>query len=201
MATDYFIETPYNKLQFFLVVFLAIVSTRKPHSTPAANGLLGAASRRALVALASVAALLSFAVTIQTEHKLIGAATSTALDRRAASHDPNAASRSALLTEATRVGETWASRPGHWKTLFRHHLALAQSHALVGNRIRARHHAIESVRLYPFNPQALRLVGALSDDPVEASRWQAAATHIEVSTSAGFHIAHPLREGMRSEVD
>ena len=98
----------------------------------------------------------------------------------------------ALLNDATKIGDSWVSRPGHWKSLFRDHLALAHAEAIIGRRQRARRRATESLNLQPFNPQALRLMAFLSDNPIEAERWRMAADHVETSPGSGFQIQHPL---------
>jgi hypothetical protein len=144
---------------------------------------------------------MAFTMALQTERKLIGSAITTALYRRAVSPDTGSEPAEILLVEAAASGRSWISRPGYWKSLFRHQLDLARSEALTGRRELARLHAIESLRTYPFNPQALRLVAALSDDPRVGERWRSAAEWIEDPTGDGCHIDHPLCENGHSVID
>ena len=190
MGTDFFIEIPYNKLQFFLLVFLVISRSMKAQPDPIGNP---ARAPWLLVAVpVTLASVGGIAMAIQTEAKLVGAAKSTALILKTTQPGMQTTVSRSLLNEGTTIGEVWVARPGHWKTMFRDHLALAQSEASSGRRHRARRRAIESLELQPFNPQGLRLMAILSDNPIEAARWSLAADHVEASPGSGFRIHHPL---------
>ena len=194
MCTDFLIEIPYNKFQFMLVVQLATACadsgtlTRGPRPKRVWKSLTVISP---LIAVATIAGVL---VAIQTERKLVGSATSTALTLRSAHAGLESPARSPLLEEATAIGSRWVGRPGHWKSLYRDYLALAQSAALLDRKSLARQTTIESLRLAPYNPQALRLMAALSHDSAESSMWLAAALHVEKTAGTGFSKPHPLGE-------
>ena len=146
------------------------LSRRQPHPTDSSP----TPDRRALsvvgpwlfiTLVVAAAAGASIVGSIQTEKKLIASATSTSLFLEAADASVHPRTAAVLLEEATTIGETWTRRYGHWKTLFRDHLALARSAALTGHTRLAREEAQESLRLQPFNPQGLRLMVELSTDP------------------------------------
>ncbi|MEX1311738.1 MAG: O-antigen ligase family protein [Candidatus Sulfomarinibacteraceae bacterium] len=195
MCTDFLIEIPYNKFQFMLVVLLAAVCADSGTVTRSRRPKRAWQSLVVISPLVAVATMLSIATAIQTERKLVGAATSTALTLRAAHPGLEDPAPSRLAEDATAIGNRWATRPGHWKSLFRDHLALAQSAVVLDRSRLARQRAIESLRLYPYNPHALRLMAALSRDPAESSMWLAAALHVEKTSGNGFSIRHPLGEG------
>ncbi len=190
MTTDFFTEIPYNKLQFFLLVFLVV--SRSMKRQPDSTGALPRGPWMLVAGLVTLASVGGIAMALQTESKLIGSATSTALFLKASELGVENTVSRRLLNDGTKIGDTWISRPGHWKSLFRDHLALARSEASLGRRHRARRRATESLKLQPFNPQALRLMAYLSENPVEARRWSLAADHVEASSGSGFRIHHPL---------
>ncbi len=195
MGTDFFTEIPYNKFQFFLLVFLAVSITRpiQPATRPAST--LGRGPWLFVTVVVAAAAMGSIAASIQTETKLVASATSTSLFLEAAELEGNPDVASVLLVDATTIGETWTHRYGHWKSLFRDHLALARTAAFTGHIRLAREEAKESLRLYPFNSQGLRLMTELSSDPEEAALWEIALRHVEQSPGIGFRVHHPLGEG------
>jgi len=192
MTTDYFTEIPYNKLQFFLLVYLLVSHTRavKPLSAP--RGALPRGPWTLVTGLVLLASVGGIAMALQTERKLIDSATSTALFLQATQPGMETAVSAALLNDATKIGDSWVSRPGHWKSMFRDHLALAHTEAIIGRRQSARQRALESLHLQPFNPEALRLIASLSDNPIEAAHWRMAADHVETSPGSGFRLHHPL---------
>jgi len=192
MCSDFFTEIPYNKYQFFLVVLLAINCTRPTRSIGSSRPKRFLESLAVISPLIAIATITCIVATIQTERKLVGSATSTALFLHAIHSDPGASSSSHLLEEATAIGRGWVTDSGHWKSLYRDHLALAKSAARIDRDRMARVQALESLHLYPFNPQSLRLMATLSRDPVEASLWLAASHHVEEDSGNGFTIQHPL---------
>ncbi len=194
MGTDFYTEIPYNKFQFFLLVFLAVSRTRPPKPDPRPAGNLGRRPRLFITLVVAVAAGASIVGSMQTEKKLIASATSTSLFLEAADASVRPRTAAVLLEEATTIGGSWTRRYGHWKTLFRDHLALAESAALTGNTRLAREEAQESLRLQPFNPQGLRLMVELSTDPIETALWETALHHVERSPGTGFRVSHPLGE-------
>ncbi len=195
MGTDFFTEIPYNKFQFFLLVFLSVSLVRPLPADTRPTSALGRWPWLIITIIVAAAAGASIAGSIQTESKLIASATSTSLLIEAAEADRDPGLAAYLFEEATTIGETWTHRYGHWKTLFRDHLALARSATLAGRSRFAREEALESLRLQPFNPQGLRLMVDLSPDPVEAALWESALRHVEQSPGFGFLVHHPLGEG------
>jgi len=192
MCTDFFTEIPYNKFQFILLVFLAIDSTRPPRPAEGSEHRRTQGFWVLTTTLVAAAALGGIVAAIENEKKLIGSATSTALFLEAARSGPESLGSADLFEDATRIADDWSARSGHWKSSYRDHLALARSAAFTGRDRLARRQAFESVRLHPFNPQGLRLMADLSDDPIEASLWQNAARHVEDTPGNGFRIYHPL---------
>lgn len=195
MGTDFFTEIPYNKFQFFLLVFLSVSLVRPLQPDTRPKNALGRWPWIFITIIVAAASGASIAGSIQTEKKLIASATSTSLSIEAAKADRDPDLTAFLFEEATTIGETWTHRHGHWKTLFRDHLELARSAALTGRSRFAREEAQESLRLQPFNPQGLRLMVDLSPDPVEAALWKTALRHVEQSPGFGFRVYHPLGEG------
>lgn len=192
MSTDFFTEIPYNRFQFFLLVFLAVSLVRSHRSDAGPMSPIGNGPRLVIIVMVAAAALGNIAGAILTEKKLIECATSTSLFLEAAEPGGDPRVASALFADARKLGETWTQRHGHWKTLFRDHLALARSAELTGRARFARDQAMESLRLQPFNPQGLRLMAELSPDPVEAALWEHAFRHMEQAPASGFRVHHPL---------
>jgi hypothetical protein len=184
MCTDFVTEIPYLRFQFFLIVLLAIVSTGStdPGGGPRPRRFVG--TLLVLGPLVAVATGVAIVVAGQKQEKLIQSATSTALVRRADHEDPETAA--GLFEQASAIGEGWTDRIGHWKSLFRDELALARAAAETGDLDLARSRAVASLWLYPFNPQAMRFLAAISRDPVEAGLWMAAADQIEAHPADGF---------------
>lgn len=184
MGTDTFTEIPYNKLQFFLLVFLVLDHTRA-RTTRARSARAGLPARRRWAplgaTLVSLTALGGIVLALQSESKLIESATSTALFFRATRADTDPSLATTLLSDAAEIGDGWVPRAGHWKSLFRDHLALAHCEAAIGRRDRARRRTLDSLRLQPFNPQALNFMALLSDDPEEAAFWRAEADHVDAA--------------------
>lgn len=192
MGTDFFTEIPYNRFQFFLLVFLAIRLVRPLHPDTGPANTLDRGPWLLITTVVSVAAMASIVGAIQTEKKLIESATSTSLFLEAAEPGGDPRVAAVLFEESTTLGEVWTHRHGHWKTLFRDHLALARSAELTGRVRLARNQALESLRLQPFNPQGLRLMVELSPDPIEAALWENALHHMEQAPTSGFQVYHPL---------
>lgn len=185
MATDSFFETPYNKLQLFLLAYLVVARCRTPAARrgpaePPPRGL-----RFAVAGLVTAAAVASITLAVETERKLVEASTTTAL-YRVVTETPMAPDDAVrLLEDATALGDRWAGRPGHWKSMFRDLLALAGCEARLGRTDGARLRVAESLRLQPFNPQALLLMARLCDDPAEAEIWREAADRVRSSVRTG----------------
>jgi O-antigen ligase len=196
MATDFFTEIPYNKLEFFVVVFLAFSLARpvRPGTDTGTTDTLGRGPWLLVTIVAAAATTATVVGSVQTERKLIASATSTALFLKAAEPDCDPRMKTVLLEDATTIGATWTHRYGHWKSLFRDHLALARSAQLTGRAQLARDEAVKSLQLQPFNPQGLRLMVELSADPVESVLWENALRHVEQTPGNGFRILHPLGE-------
>jgi len=192
MGTDFFTEIPYNKFQFFLLVFLAVSLIRPLQPDTLPKNALGRWPWIFITIIVAAASGASIAGSIQTEKKLIASATSTSLFLEAAEPGGDPRMASVLFEESTTLGEVWTHRHGHWKTLFRDHLALARSAELTGHVRLARDQALESLRLQPFNPQGLRLMVELSPDPIEAALWENALHHMEQAPTSGFQVYHPL---------
>jgi hypothetical protein len=178
MSTDSFVEIPYNKFQLFLIVYLVMVNDARPGTERQSAARLARAPRLLVILLVSAAATAAIAMAGQTERKLVGSAVTGALVQRAGSGSLHASDSTALLAAASEAGEAWAALPGHWKCLFRSHLELVRAEVLTGNTDRARHHAIEALRLHPLNPQTMRIVTALADVEGTSSARVGAVGHV-----------------------
>ena len=177
MATDYLLELPYNKLQFFLVVFLALAEPAATPQRPAPR-VRGAT---AVAVLVTILALLQVAYHVALARKIHLAATME--QSYVSSLDPP---RKSSWSRIVEQGRELAAMPGHTKTLHKTYLLLGHSAELLGHRDLARDATRQALALHPYYPNALRLMAKLADDAAEARRWQAAYVKVMRQATHGF---------------
>lgn len=180
MATDYVIEMPWHKAQFFFVLFLVLASPRAER--PSSQGVLAergvrwprraAAAVITLIALLSIAAQASLAVKIRLVADL--RARFQALVAEPHQLGGRRVLEAAVLEGIVDDGFRLALMPGHTKDLHRDLLIAAQAAALLDQNDRARQLTVLSLRLHPYYLNALRLMADLQDDPDIRQRWQRA---------------------------
>lgn len=182
MAGDYLLELPYNKLQFFLVAFLAIASL-SAESGAAAPGRTRWAGT--LVALAvSAAALLQLAYNVSLIRKVHAAA---ALERSY----QRAVEKPELLADTLAKGNRFAGLFGHTKTFYKDYLLLGHAALLSGHRREALAATSWGLRLHPYSPNGLRLMSEVVEDGAAALRWKEAYYYVMEEASEGFERPYP----------
>lgn len=181
MAGDYLLELPYNKFQFFLVVFLAIATL------PTVSGTVPDRTRRArtLVALTvSVVALLQFAYHVSLIRK-VHAAAALEWSYQRATEKPE------LLAETLVRGVRFAGLLGHTKTFYKDYLLLGHVAYLTGRRREALAATSWGLHLHPYSPNGLRLMSELVEDDEAATRWKEAYLYVMKEASEGFRRPYP----------
>lgn len=204
MTGDFVLEHPYLKLLFFLVLALP------PGFSTEAGDALGADSREEsrilrrdrmdrlvrplllvlvlAVAWESVAstARLSAAGRLRVHYQRIAAASAAGLPLEALWPE---------VQQALAAGDRMVRGHGFTKTLYRDYLVLAETERLAGHPARAQKLAWISLRLHPYNSQALELLARLWA-PVDTARseaFAAASRRILEGPAAGFDGAYPRR--------
>lgn len=173
--TDYCLETPYLKFEIILVFF--ILSARleaRPSPSASPSGKKPWKLLRLLLLSSAVPGMISatcLGIKLESSGQLRSMEDSL-------SNPPPAAEEMAEI----RVLERRLSRcPGHFKTLYRDHLLLAAIEYHAGDRSRARAELEHSLRLHPYDANALILAARMAPTPEEAARFQ--------------HLAQKLLEG------
>ena len=195
MATDYVIEIPYLKLEFFAVLFLSLgpprgFSSAAEHGAPA----VGAAdaseqdrnprwASRLLVAPVALAVAVTSCLAVAKSHYAV------ALTHHYLSAlDAEGAEGARRLVSASREGAIFARLPGHEKNLFRAWLVLADTWLRLGRPEAARVAAEQALKLHPFNPGTYRLLAKLERHlgrTAEAARWETLYREIMDETDSG----------------
>lgn len=190
MATDYLLELPYGKLQFFLVVFLALAPAEgdvegRPGHEPGRRSsktvLLTAAA--ALVAAAQIAYHASLAMKVDAAARLEWA------ESRTVSSEP--APGDGELSRILVLGLRFAHLTGHTKSFHKDYLLLAYDAYLLGRRKLALAAAGRALELHPYDPNALRLMSILVKDPATARQWRAAYDHVMNEATEGYAREYP----------
>lgn len=192
MATDYLVEMPYHKFQFFLVVFLAL-DAGATSAEPGRRALPEA--RRSAATLAAVGvtvtALLQIGYHASLARKVHVAAAMESLYLRAVERPGGDPLELAWVLDK---GRELTRLAGCTKTLQRSYLVLAQSAHLLGRRDAALAAAREALELHPYDPEALRLVSNLTDDPAAARRFREAYHYVMDRAIRGFEREYPKIE-------
>lgn len=201
MSTDYLLEVPYNKLQFFLVAYLALASTAPPRERPAA---LRPARWKLAAVMVTAGAVLAISYHSSLARKLHLSATFTAIHRRTV-EEIRRADRVGRTGTAARVpasslarvlllGHRFDRLPGFYKTLHRDYLVLGHAAHLAGRPDLASDLMRRSLDYHPYYPRALHWMSRLAADPLEARRWRRAYDHVMSEATAGFEEEYPPRD-------
>jgi len=206
MATDYVVEHPYGKFQFYLVVFLCLsdgVTTRKPDSRPIApRGF-----RIALATLLTVVAAINAVYFVQLARKLVVSAHFTrayllAFPSQNAAGQPDQRQRTTTslveIQHLLEIAENLDRLPGHTKTMFRDHLLIADALRRIGEARSAEDHLQRSLALHPYHPPSLRLMSELQTDPKVSEEWANAYDYVMHEATVGYRRpyphSHPLKK-------
>ena len=179
MASDYYLEMPYHKLQFFLVVYLALAAPpRRPNGRAPCAPTPTKAMPAAAVVLALVA-LLQLGYHVLLARKVALAAAVATSYRRG--------DDAAVLA----AGRELAAVPGHTKTLFRDYLLVAHSARQAGADALAGAAARKSLELHPYHLNALRFMATVAADPETAAHWRRAYEHVRDEAVHGYEARYP----------
>ncbi len=198
MGTDYCLEMPYHKFQFFLIAFLALARPApSPPPAPRSEPL-----RRplpvALALLISGAAVVNLFYYGSLGRKIyLSAAMTSAYSRAIGEPGPDGRRRTSrpLLLRIARHGLAFDALAGHTKTQHRDYLLLTHALYLLGDRDAALGCAEKSLELHPYHPNSFKLMAELVDDPRLSERWLAAYDHLMHHATGGFEHPYPPTRG------
>ncbi len=205
MATDYLLETPYNKFQFFLVCGLAMTWCRpqdKDGTTENGQKNQPEPSRaRPLLAAVCLAAWSTVAIaniwfysqqTIKNYcSSMLTTWYTTAIDALNAGQPARATER---LSRVERYGKRFRGLSGHSKTFYRDYLALAHASFLRGRTLQAIELTRQSLLLHPYHPNAFGLLASIlgSGAPPQAvQRSESIQRYLMDQASTGFLEPYP----------
>lgn len=200
MGTDYLVERPWHKLQFFVTAVLAVTLTRgestRPESRQADAGDPRASSPRAARAAVAVAALMTFLAAgagVYFSQHLLRSRSSAQLAARyqqALGSDE----RGSWLAVA-RTGEHHGRLAGHTRTVFRDLLIRAHAALALGDRERALELCEQSLRLHPHQPNSYLLLAEIVApvDPGAAQRYRRVHDQILAGTVKDLVFPGPGR--------
>jgi hypothetical protein len=202
MATDYALELPYNKFQFFLVVFLAVRSgSRSRQEGP----IVGTSSDRTwwvvacLVTAAAVVNVYYFAYQAKKVY-LSGKLTATYLhqmeDLGRRDNVTMTPPDTAVLNAVLGLGRELDRTPGHTKTLHKDYLALSQVALMLGRPTDAEAYAYKALELHPYYPNAMKFMGVLlrPTNSARADEWTRAYDYVMTRAEEGFRVPYPNLE-------
>lgn len=191
MATDYVLELPYHKFQFFLVCVLAAMSCRRPeHGAVVKSRGRGylAMGLAAGVTLAGVAGIGYYSQLLVKNHHnaMLTVSYLEALD------EPNGPGTG--LSSAERWGKRSEALAGHAKTFYKSYLMRAHVAFLQGEIPRAVELTRESLKLHPHHPNAFRLLSEILGEsaPEKAAEYQSIYDYIMNRANEGFLIRYPV---------
>lgn len=200
MGTDYVIEHPYGKLQFFLVVLLCL-STRDVVTHAHPNRVVGRGLQVAVATLCTAVALLSCLYFVQLGRKTISAAhltrsylralPSQVISEKMRKRRVTGPDQPAMLFEALDCAREFSELPGHTKTMFRDYLLVADTLRRLEYSSEAEAALLHSLALHPFHPPSLSLMSHLKPDPEASRRWAAAHDYVMDVADHGFDMAYP----------
>ena len=202
MCTDYVIEFPYLKLQFFLVVFLSVVSVPF-RSIPSPRIALTRRSATMLAVSTTIFAAISATYYLDfTRKQIVGGHLSwdyLSASSAAAETDP-ALERFALnkLEHCALLGDRFDQLRGHTKTTYRDHLLIGDAWRRLHRPDAAREHLVHSLELNPYHAPAFRVMSLNASSRFEAQEWSDAADAVMDRAEHGFPgslpVGHPLGE-------
>jgi O-antigen ligase len=170
MTTDYVIEMPYHKAQFFLVVFLAIQTCRPRQQIPPPNR--SRISPVIAIAMTFLALCqIAFHIGLARKNQLAAhLETSYAADLQIPT-DSEAGTRVLPFSRSYALGSRFAAMHGHSKTFHKDWLILSHSALMLDRRDVALVAASRSLDLHPYYPPAYLLMSHLENDPEVARQW------------------------------
>jgi hypothetical protein len=200
MATDYVIELPYNKFEFFLCVFLVLA--RCPPAPPRLFEVrtkpLPTARSVAVAVAVTASAVLSSAYhsSLLSRHMLSSAFTESYRRALPLLRDDDPLRRidgERLLAEAARRGELFDRLPGHVKRAYSDYLVLAHVAALRGHDDGALDYARKALDRHPYQPTTMGLLATVlrDRDPEAAASWRLAQHYVLHEATVGFLIPYP----------
>ena len=181
MCTDFFIEIPYNKLQYFMVAVLAIGDD--------ATGTLQAADNRPWVRIGALAtALVLIPTALMGLRKNLHSVSMHSVYAELTSQlqaDASTAAKGRAVREAReRFDDLWAryeGLPGHAKTYHRDHLLMSHVLQLSGETQAAIDRCGSALALSPYHPQINATMAHLakySGDTDASARYEAQTHYI-----------------------
>jgi len=200
MGTDYLVERPWHKLQFFVTAVLAVTLARgestKPESRQADTGDSGASSPRAAgaaVAVATLMMLLAVGAAVYFSQHLLRSRLSAQLAARYEQALGSDERRRWLAVEQT--GERHGRLAGHTRTVFRDDLIRAHAALMLGDRKRALELCEQSLRLHPHHPNAYLLLAEIVApvDPGAGERFRRIHDQILAGTVKDLVFPDPGR--------
>ena len=177
MTTDYVTELPYNKAQFFLVVFLAIQTRRPIRRPPSPEN-----SRTLLVVACTVTALalgqIVYHAALARRVQLAAHLEQSYAEALRLPSDPDDDPGSLPFVRPYALGARFASMYGHTKTFHKDWLILAHCALLLERRDVALAATENALDLHPTYPPAYLMMSRLEDEPETARRWLLSYEHL-----------------------
>lgn len=199
LSTDYLLDLPYGKLQFFLLLAL-VLGRSGEESGKSKTEEVGAQSSeedRRLAALLALVLALTLGVTALYHVQLLRRTVAGAAIQQGYQHwaARGVEGLPALAERVEAHGPTFLASGGHTKTTHRDFLVLAHAAELLGHRAEALAWTRRTLELHPYYPPAYELMATLVDDPAVAEVWRSAHRHILDEASHGFEHPMPPLEG------
>lgn len=198
---DFFLEIPYNKFQFFLLLALLGMPPPTPAADPRRRHFAADPRRRhftatgALVAVTLVGVFAAYrSVELFAKSYSAAALRDVAWETRAR-HEAGASVEelSDLLEQAESLRARFLSLKGHDKTFHKDYLILAFLAQLQGDTDQAIRDSGEALRLHPYYPNAFRMLAFLTrpTDKQLADHYHEAYDYIMNQASRGFRRPYP----------
>jgi O-antigen ligase len=197
MGTDYLVERPWHKLQFFVTAVLAWTLARgesaKPESRHEDAGDPSPRAARAVVAVAILTALLAVGAGVYFSQHLLRSRLSAQLAARYEGALGSDDMRRWLAV--ARTGEHHGRLAGHTRTAFRDDLIRAHAALALGDRERALELCQQSLRLHPHHPNTYLLLAEIVApvDPGAGERYRRIHDQILAGTVKDLVFPDPGR--------
>ena len=191
MATDYVVELPYGKFQFFLVavVVVGVLDSDDERVEPKA----AARSPGSMIVAGSLTALALVVGTVQLRH-LQRVQTAAEITRRyeVALSEIQTTGRveRSRLEGILVLGERFDRLPGGDKTTYRAYLGLSQTALLLERQDDAESAARRALELHPYSVDALAMMARVEAGPC-AQRWRQARTRVLEEATEGYVWSYP----------
>ncbi|MCP4664158.1 MAG: hypothetical protein GY856_52915 [bacterium] len=190
MATDYVLELPFHKFQFFLVCALAGMTCRSPAQVAPVESRGRGYLATGMVAALTMLGLANIGYYSQLLAKNYHTAMLTVSYLETIDDGAGAGARIASTESWGRRSEALA---GHAKTFYKSYLLRAHVAFLQGKIPRAVELTRESLRLHPHHPNSFRLLSEILGDgaPEKAAQYRNIYHYIMNGASEGFLIRYP----------